>query len=89
MLLLVQTGRRHLQHWAQQQADIALLVCPFCGTPCSDRHALRVHIRDACTHLTHDFMQPGFVRGVSQATLEADPRFAALHKVRNLLLAIE
>jgi len=75
-------GKRHTQHWALQQANQALLVCPYCGHPCRDRSALRSHIRDACSHLTADFMQPGFVREVSQTALDADPRYAPLHVVR-------
>jgi hypothetical protein len=78
----LQVGRRHTQHWALQQANQALLVCPYCGNPCRDRSALRSHIRDVCSHLTADFMQPGFVREVSQAALDADPRYAPLHVVR-------
>ena len=75
-------GRRHQQHWALQQASAAELACPFCSAPVRDRGALRAHIREACTHLTHDFMQPGFVRAAPAAALDADERYVALHVVR-------
>ena len=77
-----------MQHWALQQASAAALACPFCGALVRDRGALRLHIRDACTHLTHDFMQPDYVRAAPSATLDADERYAALHVVRLNLLAV-
>ena len=81
-------GRRHQQHWALQQASAAALACPFCGASVRDRGALRSHVREACTHLTHDFMQPEFVRASPAAALDADERYAALHVVRLAQLLI-
>eukprot|EP00884_Botryococcus_braunii_P016566 jgi/Botrbrau1/3593/Bobra.0078s0044.1 len=71
-------GKGHGSQWRAAQERGDAIQCPYCGLDCSSRTELNQHVRDVCTRLEDDFIPEGRRRTVSQAQLDADPRYAPL-----------
>ncbi len=78
-------SKAHASRWARAAERGDAWRCPYCGEACGGRVELGVHVRDACVHLTDDFIPPARLRSVTQSQLDADPRYAPLLPVSSAM----
>lgn len=74
-------GKGHGQKWRRAAEQGHAVQCPYCLKPCGTRLELNVHIRDECERLEDDFIPKARLRTITQAQLNADPRYAPLLEV--------